>query len=147
MKKMFLVVLLCFALVMTLTACDEKTVNEEKVSDEQAISSVEEESAGNVEETTEAEEPAEATRGDWKQFLADYEAWTDRYVEILKEYTENPTDTTILEEYLSMIEEAEEWEIKAAEYKKELENSPEMLAEYTETTMRIVEKMTSWAIE
>lgn len=82
---------------------------------------------------------------DWKQFIKDYEAWVDSYVEILKKYKANPTDTSILADYGKMMQQASEWEEKADKINGELEDDPEALQEYMAAVGRILAKITDAA--
>ena len=54
------------------------------------------------------------------------------YIEIVKKYSENPTDTSILSDYSEMVTELAEWQTEAEELEEELEDvSPEELAEFS----------------
>ena len=78
----------------------------------------------------------------WKQFLEDYEDWIDDYIKIVKKYSENPTDVSILSDYTEMITELAEWQTKAEEMEEELEEaSPGELAEYSAALLKIAAKI------
>ena len=84
----------------------------------------------------------DATAPQWKQFLSDYEAWVDEYVELTKKYSNNPSDLSILSEYTEMAEEAVEWQTKADELTAELEEaSPAELSEYSAALLEIAAKL------
>ena len=86
-----------------------------------------------------------ASDAEWKQFLKDYEAWVDDYIEILEKYKKNPTDMTILSDYTDMMSKTAEWSAKADKIQGELAASPAALKEYTETLSRIINKLTKAA--
>lgn len=78
---------------------------------------------------------------DWKQFLKDYEAWFDGYIDLLKKYQSNPTDLTILSDYTAQMQKMSEWSEKADKIKVDLANDPEALSEYMATLSRIMQKL------
>ncbi len=103
-----------------------------------------------AEEASEADTsvPAEASSAtespanvEWREWLAEYEAWVDSYIELSEKYTENPTDATIMTEYLDALGKLAEWSIEADEVEIELENDPQALSEYLETLSRITQKL------
>ena len=74
----------------------------------------------------------------WRQFLKDYEAWVDTYVEFMEKYKDNPTDMSLISDYARFVQQTAEWAEKAEKYQSDLENaSPEILGEYVETLGRI----------
>jgi len=75
----------------------------------------------------------------WKQFLIEYEQWVDRYIELLKKYNENPTDLTLLTEYIEQMEEIADWADKADKLEDDL--TGEDLNEYLTTLTRIITKL------
>lgn len=84
----------------------------------------------------------------WKQFLKDYEAWTDKYIEFMKKYKANPTDVSLISEYGKFAAETVEWAEKAEKYENELNQgdvSPEIIQEYFDTLARITKKITEVA--
>lgn len=82
----------------------------------------------------------------WRQFLKDYEAWVDDYVEFMTKYKENPTDTSLISDYAQFVTQTAEWAEKAEKYKSNSDNiSPEILSEYIETLSRITKKITDIA--
>lgn len=90
--------------------------------------------------------PSSAEGKQWKQFLDDYEDWVDDYIKIVKKYSENPTDTSILSNYTEMVTKLTEWQTKADEMKAELEEtSPTELAEYSAELLRIAAKISEAA--
>ncbi len=80
---------------------------------------------------------------EWKEFLADYEAWVDDYVAFMKKYKANPTDFSLLTDYAKMSAKAIEWSNKASDMQENL--SPTELTEYMQTLSRITQKLTSIA--
>ena len=79
------------------------------------------------------------TSSDWRQFLQDYEAFMDDYIEILKKYHANPADLSILSDYMSMMTKLTEWSDKYDDISGGLDN-PDELAEFTQEWMRIYTK-------
>ncbi len=78
----------------------------------------------------------------WRQFLKDYEAWVDTYVEFMEKYKDNPTDMSLISDYAKFVQQTAEWAEKAEKYQSDLENaSPEILGEYVETLGRITKRM------
>ncbi|MCL2078938.1 MAG: hypothetical protein FWH17_03740 [Oscillospiraceae bacterium] len=77
----------------------------------------------------------------WQQFLKDYEKWIDDYVAFMKKYQANPTDLSLLTDYLSYMEKLTEWSQRAGDAELELANNPEALKEYSETLARILLKL------
>lgn len=99
-------------------------------------------SASQTNKTIESEK-IEGSTAAWKQFLKDYEAWFDKYIDILKKYKRNPTDASILSDYSKMVSEMTEWSERAKQYQDELSKDPnasEMLKEYMDTLARITKK-------
>lgn len=78
----------------------------------------------------------------WKEFLGEYEEWVDDYIQIVKKYSENPTDTSILSDYTEMVTDLSEWQIRADEMEEELEEaSPTEVAEYSAELLKIAAKI------
>ena len=78
---------------------------------------------------------------DWKQFLKDYEEWVDSYVILLNKYKNNPSDLSILTDYIEQIEKLDEWSEKAEQVEIDLENDYDALKEYLEMLTRIIKKL------
>lgn len=98
----------------------------------------------NPSQTEENTVSASAEIEPWRQFLKDYEAWVDSWIEISKKYRENPKDLTIISDYTNMLSEMYEWGERADEYENELKNddmSSEEFAEYMNTLSRILIKI------
>lgn len=138
MKKL-LAILLSVILVLSFAACTGKT-NSTSNSLEASSNSNSSEIVSNDNSSVESSSDAE-----WKQFLKDYEAWVDDYIEILEKYKKNPTDMTILSDYADMMSKTTEWSAKADKIQGELAASPEALKEYTQTLSRIIDKLTKAA--
>lgn len=78
----------------------------------------------------------------WRQFLKDYEAWVDSYVEFMEKYKDNSTDMSLISDYAKFVQQTAEWAEKAEKYQSDLENaSPEILGEYVETLGRITKRI------
>lgn len=89
-----------------------------------------------------AKTTASADDKQWKEFLSDYEDFIDDYVAVLKKYSKNPSDFTILADYTEMVEELSEWQTQADELAEELENaSPTEAAEYSAEILKITAKI------
>lgn len=84
--------------------------------------------------------------GGWRQFLKNYEEFVDDYIAFMKKYQANPTDMTMLTDYVDMMAKVSEWSENADEFEDEL-NDPAELAEYTKEYMRILTKMTTGLVE
>ena len=79
----------------------------------------------------------------WKQFLKDYEKWVDDYIVIMEKYTKNPTDITILSDYMQCMQDIVEWSERADKIEEELEDDLVAQKEYIEMLARIVIKLNS----
>ena len=79
----------------------------------------------------------------WEEFINEYDAWVDEYIEISQKYAENPTDATILTDYTKMAGEAAEWIKKADNLENDL--TAEEAAEYSAELEKITEKLASAA--
>lgn len=78
----------------------------------------------------------------WRQFLKDYEAWVETYVEFMEKYKVNPTDMSLISDYSKFVQQTAEWAEEAEKYQSDLENaSPEILGEYVETLGRITKRI------
>jgi hypothetical protein len=75
----------------------------------------------------------------WTQFLKDYEEWVDSYIVLLKKYNDNPTDFSILSDYMEQLEKLAEWSEKAEKIQSDL--SGDDLKEYIDTMSRIIQKL------
>jgi len=78
---------------------------------------------------------------DWKEFLKLYEEWIDSYIEFMEKYNANPTDVTLLNDYLKLMQEISEWAEMAEQIEVDLANDPVALKEYTDTLTRILIKL------
>jgi hypothetical protein len=77
----------------------------------------------------------------WREFLVAYEAWVDSYVEFMKKYSANPTDISLLSDYMEFMQKTVEWAEKADEWEDDL--SGDDLIEYLATITRIIGKLSS----
>lgn len=124
-----------FAL-LSLTSCSDKN-NANTTTSQEAVSSNTEIT---VSETTSI---SNSINTEWKTFLSEYEEWTDNYIELIKKYQENPTDTSLLTDYNEMAKQAIEWSEKAEKLTDTLKESlsTEDLKEYNNHLSKIVEKL------
>lgn len=167
MKK-WLAVLLAVVMMMSLAACGEKEKEEielneiidtafddvkvdaeekeiEEIPDEkEAVITEEPEEESNDTEASESDDTSSSDDAEWRQFIKDYEAWVDEYIELLEKYTDDPTDMSILADYTEMLGEMAEWTEKADELELELEDTDEAL-EFSTELLRIAEKLSKAA--
>lgn len=142
MKKLFLSVIVAM-LALTLIACgssksDKSKLTNKESADTQKVETQEIEESSNAEDDTQESISETSGEPEWKQFLKDYEAWINKYIEITEKYKNNPSDTTILTDYTEMLAELVQWQTKAEELQTELENaSPSEVAEYSAELIRI----------
>ncbi len=80
-----------------------------------------------------------STNTEWRQFLVDYEAWIDSYIEFIEEYNDDPTNPELLVEYTELLVAMAEWSESAGELEEEL--SAEDAIEYAETMVRLMTKL------
>lgn len=121
MKRFFGLVMAC-VMALSLVACGE-------------------EPSRGATSTPVMDEPS-ATTSTWKEFLTEYDACVDRYIEMTQKYQKNPTDPTLLADYTKMAEEAGEWATRAQKLENELKGaSASELAEYTAQLKPIVENL------
>ena len=93
-----------FALTI-LTSCSESSSNDsDKQKDESNDSDKQkdEQSGSETEEETDYGYEEDAT-GDCDQFIADYEAFVNSYIVIIKKMKANPSDMSIMSEYTEMV--------------------------------------------
>ncbi len=138
MKKILLlmsVVLLLFSL----TACGGENVENADIKPSESVVQVE--SKDNAINSENQVVSNETENVEWKQFLKEYNEWVDDYIVLLKKYKANPTDATILSDYTEMMNDLTEWSARADKITKELESSPEAVAEYAVELAKIAEKL------
>ncbi|MBR5237021.1 MAG: hypothetical protein IKW06_06605 [Clostridia bacterium] len=139
-------ILVSLVLVLSLVACGDKSTSDEEIlSDLEVVLDSEEEATpvttNNDENVTENTETAVKTV-EWREFLKEYENWVDSYVAILKKYSNNPTDMSILSDYTKMVTELAEWQTRTDDMQQELEEaSPAEIAEYSAELLRIAAKI------
>jgi hypothetical protein len=78
---------------------------------------------------------------DWRQWLSDYEQWVDDYIDFMERYAENPSDLSLLTEYMEFMTRLIEWTEQAAEIELDLINDPAALTAYLETMSRILQRL------
>lgn len=133
MKKLF-ALLIAVATIFSLTACNNETVpTNENVLNNDSVSDTASESNS---QTASSSDNAE-----WKQFLKDYEAWVDEYIEIVKKYKANPSDMSILNDYTEMVSKTADWSERASKIETELKDTNAAL-EYSAELLRIAGKLT-----
>lgn len=91
--------------------------------------------------------PEVETTDDWKEFLAEYDAWVDEYIVVFNKYKNNRQDKDILLEYAKMQQQLAEWNEKTEEYVIKLEITPEVLEEYTNAIAKIAVKFTEGTMQ
>lgn len=101
------------------------------------------EDAPETESIEEEEEEETDSEVNWEEFLSEYEAIIDDYIDVYNKYKDNPTDLTILNDYTELSTKITEWAQKAENMEDELSSNPEALKEYTETLSRVTAKLTS----
>ncbi|WP_026507304.1 DUF6591 domain-containing protein [Butyrivibrio sp. MC2013] len=113
-----------------------KTIND-TVNDEDVNSSDAEEH-----ETSNTLESAASSdiRPEFKQAMDDYEDFYDEYIDFMKKYNENPTDTKLLGEYFDMLTELEEMNESFSEWEDDDLNDAE-LEYYLDVNARVEKKM------
>lgn len=79
-----------------------------------------------------------ALSSECKEFLDGYETYVDDYIQLLKDYKNNPTDLTLMQRATNMAEEAKTWGDKAAPACKET-------AEFVSRQVTIQAKLTTAA--
>lgn len=130
MKKL-LALFLASIMIISLTACTSSSENNENSKSQEAASS-------------ESNQTVTADDAKWKQFIRDYEAWADDYVQLVKKYKDNPTDLSILSEYTKTVSDLATWSEKAKEIELELKDTSAAL-EFSTELLRIAEKLTKVA--
>lgn len=87
-------------------------------------------------------EPAKPTgiRPEFKEAMDSYEAFYDEYCSFMKEYSNNPTDLSLLTKYTDMLSKAAEMDEKFEAWDED-EMSDEELSYYLDVTLRIEKKL------
>lgn len=83
--------------------------------------------------------PAKSENKSFRDFLAEYEKFANKYVDFMKKYKANPSDMSLISEYGKMVEQYTEWAKKSNNFKDEL--SGDDLAEYLKVLGRIMQKL------
>ncbi len=147
MKK-FIASILSFIFILSLAACgNENTPANETISNNDVVSETDDGASLEAYSETEVSSSENETSSDdaeWKQFLKDYEAWVDDYIEIVNKYKADPTDMSILSDYTEMVSEMATWSERADEIELELEDTNAAL-EYSAELLRIAGKLTEVA--
>jgi len=78
---------------------------------------------------------------DWRAFLREYEEWVDEYIDLMRRYAANPTDLSLLIEYMESVQRIIEWAERAERVEVDLANDPVALAEFLATMVRIIQRL------
>ncbi len=124
-------------------AKEDYTCTESKKDTEKETSAAVADSKPAVAPAAETKEQPEGTEA-WRQFLKDYEEWTNQYIEFAKKCKANPSDTKLIAEYAKLAGETVKWTEKAQAYEDQLRDedvSSEVITEYINTLARITQKL------
>ena len=150
-KNRIIVMLLIMSMMLfSLAACGGGNSQDENA-DEPASTEIEDpgEQADDTEDSdsdNDADEDAGDDAGDgvlspeFKQTMDDYEAWFDHYCEVMKKYSENPSDVELLTEMTDLLAE-ESTMLEEMETMDQSEMNAAELAYYLEVTARIEKKL------
>lgn len=121
-------------LVLSLAACGGSATpaGEDEKNEETAA-------VANGSESENSETETVTPTGDWKQFLKEYEAFVDKYIEIYKKHKANALDTAVLGEYSKLATELADW-VERSE-KKLQELTVKEAQEYAAEIERISKKI------
>lgn len=137
MVSLFLMLVACGDVTVVTDNTQTQTLSPEIAESEPStfpeVETVETEPTASLEE-----EPEETV--EWRQFLQEYEAWVDDYISIVKKYKENPTDMTILTDYMEMLSDLTQWSQKADKIQGSILDTSEAL-EYSKEMLRIAGKL------
>ena len=115
---------------------------EEKISEEEqddTASEEDEDADGNTDAVAE-KKAADGIRPEFKEAMDSYEAFYDEYCEFMKKYNANPTDATLLDGYMDMLDRSVEMTEKFEEWDQE-EMNDEELKYYLDVSNRVSKKM------
>ena len=93
-----------------------------------------------TETTTSSEEMVDGMRVSFKEAMDSYEAFYDEYVEFMKKYKESSDTTSMLDDYMDILNQANEFNSKMAEWDDGNMNDAE-LKYYLEVTSRVTQKL------
>jgi hypothetical protein len=82
-----------------------------------------------------------ATGTDWREFLRLYEEWVDEYIAFMEKYNADPTNLSLLTDYLKFMEKTLEWAEMIEELEDELTGND--LREYLAAMTRILQKLSA----
>lgn len=117
---------------------DEENEEDEEENNENL--SFEEDSTTNETTSIETENNSLSDDSEWKQFLKDYEAWVDDYIEIINKYKNNPSDMSLLSDYTKMVSKMADWSQRADEIELEIKDTSAAM-EYSAELLRIAGKL------
>lgn len=73
--------------------------------------------AGSVEQienlSDDGSQPESTSDDPCDQFLTEYENWTNRYLETIRQYKQNPTDMSLVQKFTDMANETAQWSERA----------------------------------
>ncbi len=121
---------------------EESTESEEETKDQETEMTESAETDNNEEEPAPIEETnlIDGMRPEFKEAMDSYEAFYNEYCDLLKKYSENPTDVTLIAEYTDMLKKVADMDEKFAEWESNDLNSAE-LKYYAEVNGRIAQKL------
>jgi hypothetical protein len=82
---------------------------------------------------------ADYSDSEWRQFLREYEEWVDDFAILAERHLANPTDLSLMRDYLDSMTRMLEWSERASTI--ELNLAGDDLREYLETLTRITTKL------
>lgn len=97
--------------------------------------------AESKEESAEEKTPVRSgIRPEFKAAMDSYEAFYDEYIALMKKYSANPTDLSLLTQYMDLLSKTEEMD-KSFEQWDEDDMSDEELKYYLEVNLRVSQKL------
>lgn len=116
---------------------EQSEITEKEVSGE-----IMEQAETKSDETTETDQ--DNMSSDFKEMMDSYEAFFDEYCDLVSQYTNNPTDMTLLGKYMEFADKATEMN-EAFEAWGEKDLTAEEEAYYLEVSARVIQKLLSVA--
>ena len=119
---------------------DAQTPNPEKTNDDADKDNADKNDAAENEKANENTELVDGMRPEFKEAMDSYEAFYDKYCDIIKKYSENPTDLRILADYTDMLTKSAEMREKFDAWEDSDLNNAE-LKYYLDVQNRIAKKL------